>query len=166
MDYRPERALRIVFGSISFFMNRNFPGFAQSFALLDPISIFNALFLISRRERMIQSSVAICHSNVSCPGTVFTDIFTRFWRTQLSLGNLIIIYNIITVPARGLQDFQFSRAGRLSRPSRFPSPFVMLRVSSRDFRTKVDIKCEKSDHIGYLLATGHDIPWFRSIEIL
>jgi hypothetical protein len=75
MDDRPESALKIFPESISFFMNRKFPGFIKSFALVDLISSFNVLFLISRIERMIQSSVTIPHSILCSASSVFTDIF-------------------------------------------------------------------------------------------
>jgi hypothetical protein len=102
IGYRPERARIIVPGSISFFMNWKFPGFIKSFALVDPISIFDALFLISRIERMIQSSVAISNSILCRAGRVLTDIFNGLYGTQLLLRNARMVYNTITIPKRGV----------------------------------------------------------------
>jgi hypothetical protein len=103
-------------------MNRKLPGFTKSIAFVDLISIFNALFLIQRIQRMIQSSVPIRDSILSRARGVFTDIFYGLEGKYVLFRNLLGSYNTITVPEKdvpktsnylGLVDFRCSDACRL-----------------------------------------------------
>jgi hypothetical protein len=120
IKYRPECAFIIVPGAISFFMNRKFPGFIRSHALMDEISIFDAFFLMQKIQGMTQSSMPAHLSILPRVCDVFTEKFNEIYGKH-SFSSLVMIYNTAAVSEMGvpktcdslrLATWQFSDAQR------------------------------------------------------